>query len=142
MLSSGIYNFSTTQKGMMKQNFEWWNIWVAKTLKIKGQRNFQVIVVQIIIANIYWYLPCTYSWKVVKCFRYHHSFQLRSNYMTLGILITSKWQLVINDRPQISNQTVEEPGFESRRSGSTRWSPDMSLLSDCYAKNRQVNNTK
>lgn len=54
MLSSGIYNFLTAQGwgGMMKWSSEWWNIWVAKTLNVKGQRNFWLII----IANIYWML--------------------------------------------------------------------------------------
>lgn len=61
--------------------------------------------------------------------------------MTLGIVISSEKQVIISDRPQIPNLTVEEPGLESRRSGSIGWSPDVSLLSDCCAKNRQVNST-
>lgn len=41
---------------MMKQGSEWWNTWVAKILNTKEQKSLLLIVVQIIIANIYWVL--------------------------------------------------------------------------------------
>lgn len=58
-------------------------------------------------------------------------FQSCSNYIALGIVITSEKQVVISDQPRIPNLTVEEPGFESGMSGSTEWSLDVHLLSDC-----------
>lgn len=53
--------------------------------------------------------------------------------------IATIWHLELlsplKNKAHIPNVTVEEPGFESRRSGFIGWSPDVSLFSDSYAKN-------